>query len=469
MGKNNQQRRRAKATARRHTGGAAFFPQDDRASWRASSQGRSTAPEVELLDAQARGLVARGVHARVSGRQHEFDSVVVDLVVLSGTGEGLRVVVQTLAPMLRDHLTEAWRAGWQPSDVHRLAGRQLAGPEQDLLGDAMAEELGRYAAATVDPRWAAQLSELDAGIWWPQHQSYLESRGQHSDAGWLAVVESALKVLSLLWRLPRLEMLGPVPGTAVPASSSRRPAGAADVDERILSRVRALLAKAESTTFEAEAETFTAGAQALMARHSIDAALLAAAGEQRQGAPGGRRIGIDNPYEAPKAMLLTAVADANRCRTVWARDLGFTTVIGFVGDVDAVETLFTSLLVQATRAMTREGSRKDPYGRSRTRSFRQSFLSAFASRIGERLREVTATETSSAAAASSRSGGRELVPLLAARAAVVDEAVESMFPDVVMHSLRLGRDAEGWQSGRRAADRAALDSGPAVEQSSHQA
>ncbi|MEP7036589.1 MAG: DUF2786 domain-containing protein, partial [Actinomycetota bacterium] len=36
------------------------------------------------------------------------------------------------------------------------------------------------------------------------------------------------------------------------------------IDEKVLSRIRALLAKAESSTFPAEAETFTAGAQALM-------------------------------------------------------------------------------------------------------------------------------------------------------------------------------------------------------------
>ena len=37
---------------------------------------------------------------------------------------------------------------------------------------------------------------------------------------------------------------------------------------------RALLAQAESTTFEAEAESFTAKAQQLMARHAIDAAMV---------------------------------------------------------------------------------------------------------------------------------------------------------------------------------------------------
>jgi hypothetical protein len=191
--------------------------------------------------------------------------------------------------------------------------------------------------------------------------------------------------------------------------------------------------------------------------------LRAASQEGDRDAPEGRRIGIDNPYEGPKAALLTAVADANRCRTVWSSKLGFLTVIGFAPDLDAVETLFTSLLVQATRAMTREGSRTDRYGRSRTRAFRQSFLSAYAVRIGERLDEVSRDETEAAARETSRAGGAELVPLLKARSAAVDEALEAMFPELVTRSLGSVTDAEGWHSGRTAADLATIGSGPQVE------
>src|SRR5262245_60325667 len=107
-----------------------------------------------------------------------------------------------------------------------------------------------------------------------------------------------------------------------------------------------------------------------MARHSIGYALLSVdtgAGDE----PVGRRIGIDNPYEAAKALLLDAVAGANRCRAIWSASFGFVAVLGFVADIDAVELLFTSLLVQATTAMTRAGSRRDAHGRSTIRSFRQ--------------------------------------------------------------------------------------------------
>jgi hypothetical protein len=111
----------------------------------------------------------------------------------------------------------------------------------------------------------------------------------------------------------------------------------------MLTRVRALLAKAESTEFEAEVETFTAAAQSLMARHSIDVAMLAAESGGRPGTEGpqGRRLSIDAPYEVPKLMLLNVVASANRCRSIWNKKLGFATVLGFTPDLHAVEVLFT--------------------------------------------------------------------------------------------------------------------------------
>ena len=125
-----------------------------------------------------------------------------------------------------------------------------------------------------------------------------------------------------------------------------------------------------------------------MAKYSIDHALLAAE-SGRTDEPCGRRIAVDNPYEAPKTSLLTTVAQANRCRSIWSRELGLVTVIGFPADLDAVELLFTSLLVQANHAMLRAGAKRDSYGRSRTRAFRQSFLVSYAVRIGERLSEAT--------------------------------------------------------------------------------
>lgn len=337
-----------------------------------------------------------------------------------------------------------------------------------LLGDSIVENLEQYAVGTVDPRWPGQLREAGATRWWARDTDPLIARATTAEGGWSVVCTAALRVVMFATLLPALEVIGPRPGEAVPPTAGS--ADPVDVDERILSRVRQLLAKAESTTFDAEAETFTAGAQALMARHSIDAAMLHASGDRSE-SPQARRIGVDRPYESPKAMLLNAVATANRCRVVWSQELGFATVLGFAPDLEAVETLFTSLLVQATSAVTREGSRRTGAGRSRTRSFRSSFLTSYAARIGERLREVTEAETEAAAArddgpARAQGAGRghpnggsdtTLVRVLADRSGAVDEAVETLFPQVVHRPVSMPQDQEGWLSGRAAADRAALD------------
>jgi hypothetical protein len=62
--------------------------------------------------------------------------------------------------------------------------------------------------------------------------------------------------------------------------------------------------------------------------------------------------------------------------------------------------------------MLRAGAKRDAYGRSRTRAFRQSFLIAYVTRIGERLSQATEHAEQQAATASS---GQDLLPVLRAR------------------------------------------------------
>ncbi|HEX2704835.1 MAG TPA: DUF2786 domain-containing protein [Candidatus Lustribacter sp.] len=462
MGKDNQARRRMKAKARRASRSQrSASPYDDSGQW---SEERAWAPlsDRDQLEYTVSALLTRVLVGWDERSPTEVDEGLTGLTALCSTPTGRRALVAAVLPMVRDAITNAWRGGWQPLDVHRIVGRHSAAAEQRLLTDAIAHEMQAYAGSTVDPRWAAQLRELDARVWWSRDTSYLLARHELGET-WASILGGVLHVFHLVAGLPRMERLIPIPGTASAGTSARPAPDAPVIDERILRRVRALLAQAESTTYPAEAETFTAGAQALMARHSIDAALLAA-DQPRHDAPHARRIGLDNPYEGPKAMLLDAVASANRCRTVWSRELGFSTVMGFGPDLDAVEVVFTSLLVQATHALTAQGTRTDRFGRSRTRAFRQSFLTAYATRIGERLREVTREQVDAAAHDVGRSSGRALVPLLHARSAEVDAAVDAMFPDLVTRRLGSVTDNEGWHSGRHAADLARLGGHPGLDQ-----
>jgi hypothetical protein len=215
--------------------------------------------------------------------------------------------------------------------------------------------------------------------------------------------------------------------------------------------VRSLLAKAESTSFPEEAEALTAKAQQLMDRHAIDQAMLGS--DEAVGRPEGRTLLVETPYARPKFQLLSAVARANRCRAVWSTRSRVATVIGFPDDQATVEVLYTSLLVQATRAMLQAGRS----AQQRSRGFRHAFLTAYAVRIGQRL-QAAADATAAEAA---RRHGTGLLPVLRDRDDQVEQAVGEAFPD--LRSLRVSvSDPAGVRAGRAAADRARLGGGEVV-------
>jgi hypothetical protein len=420
----------------------------------------------------AANVIGEAVHAVCAGDQDAYSACLRQLADERTPG-WTRVVSEDLTEFLRVSVRAAWRHGWQPAELARHVGRELDGEHASVVADMIADEMRGYAAATVDARWAAQVAALEASP--PGDAGYMAAWRLANVAGLRGAVANAIETLHALQHLPVLERLLPLPGTARPTAQvhAGNAGDTGPADERLLGRIRALLAKAESTEFAEEAEALSARAQELMAKYSIDHALLAAESGQTE-APGGRRIAVDNPYEAPKATLLQTVAQANRCRVIWSRELGLVTVIGFPADLDAVELLFTSLLVQANGAMLRAGAKKDAYGRSRTRAFRQSFLVSYAIRIGERLaqaagraeQEAVAEQAAAQQGAAQQgtpqrgagsTGGRELVPFLAARHRAVDDAVDAMFGDTLTRSRAVrATDAEGWYSGRAAADLASL-------------
>jgi hypothetical protein len=281
------------------------------------------------------------------------------------------------------------------------------------------------------PRWAAQLDDVpDADETAPPRTD----RFSHATA--------VLELYRLLVRLPGLEPLE--------AGEPSRPGRENRPESRALARIRALLAKAEATGYPEEAEALSAKAQELMARHSVDEALLAAHAPSPD-TPGACRIGVEPPYEQAKAVLLDAVADANHCKAVWNESFGFSTVVGFEADLEAVELLYTSLLVQAEAAMTKAEAGQRAGGRKRTKTFRQSFLAAYAHRAGTRLRAAAEAATG---AATQEAADADLLPVLASREVAVTDRVERMFPETTTTRLRGAGDAAGWTEGTRAADAA---------------
>ncbi|MFC3385880.1 DUF2786 domain-containing protein [Couchioplanes azureus] len=331
--------------------------------------------------------------------------------------------------------------GWQPAELQRVVARRGDAVQAQLVVDAIAAHLRGFPARAVDPRWRAQAEELGARVWWGDDDGFPAQVVRRRRTDRIALIDAFLGVLRVLGGLPRLDVLIPPPGRVVRDAPGAR-------NEALLNRVRALLAKAEATTFPAEAEAFSAKAQELISRHSLDEALVGAG--DTEVTPFARRIGVDHPYESEKASLLDAVARANRCQVVWSPEFGFATVFGFDADIDAVDLLHASLLVQAHRAMARAEPPGGKAGRARLRSFRQSFLIGYAVRIGERLAEADR------AALAHSTDAAALLPVLASRETQVREARERAFPRTVRgRGFRVASE-EGWESGRTAADRATL-------------
>ncbi|WP_372464084.1 DUF2786 domain-containing protein [Streptomyces pinistramenti] len=351
-----------------------------------------------------------------------------------------------------DAVRQCRAGGWLPADLERIVRRDAAGPGLvPLVLDAVAAEARHPRPTAADPRWDGQVRRLGAEIWWPSDGGYLDALAARRRTSRFEIACAVLAALRALAGLPRIT---PLPATA-PAQRAAGPGAS-----RALGRIRGLLAKAEATDYAEEAEALSAKAQELMARHSIDEALLAGADGTAAGAPGGPsavRIGIEGPYEQAKALLLDAVAAANRCQAVWSSDVAFSTLIGFEPDLEAAELLYTSLLLQATGAMSRAGDAQHARGRSRrTRDFRQTFLVAYADRIRTRLTAATSAATAEATAESAAPG---LLPVLAARELAVEETAGTLFPDTAPVRLRGVRDADGWHQGTAAADRARLAGG----------
>ena len=340
--------------------------------------------------------------------------------------------------------------GWQPVDLVRLAGRGAW--HASLVVDWIAREAEDQALPLAPAEWRAQLGDLGARIWWGQ-EPHLLRWAEREGVSWRQAVEAAVDALARLLVLPSQPHLLPPPSRWA-ETAGRRPQRPAGLDAKVFAKVRALLAKAESTAFTAEAEALSAKAQELITRHAIDRALLAADAPGADEVPGGRRIPVEDPYASGKSLLLQGIARANRSSAVWSKGLGFCTVFGFPGDLDAVELLHASLLVQATSAMAAAGSHVDAGGTTRTRSFRSSFLTAFAVRIGDRLREATGAHVAAAA-----EGDGRLLPVLAARDDAVQVAVVAAYPRLVPHRSQ-ARNRAGWVAGQVAADAAELAVGP---------
>ncbi|NMN99857.1 DUF2786 domain-containing protein [Gordonia sp. TBRC 11910] len=349
----------------------------------------------------------------------------------------------------------AFENGWQPAELMHVAARDLGTIEQRLVIFAIGSHAVAHSAYAHAPEaWIDQLTDL--------HLDADAPRGVEAVRHWMTTEylvpfdcwEPVARVFSWLSNLVTLDALLTVPskwGTRPSRRATPHPAATRTADTKILNRIRGLLAKAEASDFPEEAETLSAKAQDLMTQYTIDSAMLDADGsDDPRSKVVTRRILLTTPYPDAKLSLLNAVGINNGVKTLWHKEVGLASVVGMPIDLNLCELLFTSLLVQSTRALHEVGVDRE----TRTPSFRRSFLISYAHRISERLAEARER----AAAAASSKYGKELVPVLAERAEAIADVFDRQFPNVRSVRSSVTNDL-GWYAGRQAADTADLTGG----------
>lgn len=439
MGKRNREKRAAKKRVRE---GQSRTPPRHGGFSSAAAEDFWTPPPTVSAELVANELT-QAAQARASGHPSAAAEAA-DTLTRGRFAAAGRTVAVGAGMALAWVLGRLWEAGWTPADVWEHARRNVGDEATGLLVDGIAADTARHAPATVDERWVAQVRGIGADVWWAHDRPHFPQWAERAGLAMAPALLTVTCLLAELMTLPKLPVIVPPPGSRVVRATGT----ARGVDQKVLGRVRGLLAKAESTQFPEEAEALSAKAQELMNRYAFERALLDADAHRKQTASS-TRMWLDAPYVDAKSHLVSAIALANRCRAVFYAKLGFVALVGEEMDLEITELLTTSLLVQATHAMVAEGRHVTRTGSSRTRSFRQSFLVSYAVRIGERLAEAGSRAHDPVEDA-------RLLPVLADRSRVVEETFEAMFSgDLVKRSASVSNGA-GWHAGRAAADQADL-------------
>lgn len=230
-----------------------------------------------------------------------------------------------------------------------------------------------------------------------------------------------------------------------------------------LNRVRGLLDTAESLAAQGNAEaaeTYRNKAIELMTRYGIDHAMAEAA--KNDGAPEKPtqiRIDLPQPYAVDKGHLLHQVARGLGCKSVrYTGKNAYAHVIGFKSDLERVELLYTSLLLQAfgglkkisaTVALPDQRWMTPGERAGARRTFNKAWLSGFASTVGDRLWD--ATQRARKQYEQEHSTSTALV--VADRQTMVDNHYKELHPDVRTTRRKLA-DWSGHEHGTAAGMRA---------------
>lgn len=223
----------------------------------------------------------------------------------------------------------------------------------------------------------------------------------------------------------------------------------------MLDKIRKLLAQAEDPACTpAEAEAFNQRAADLIAKYGIDKALLdAAKAPATKEDVDRRKIHVPGPYAWEKSALLYNIGEPLNVHTVrhnnGRRSDGYkVSMFGFPSDLERVELLFTSLLVQASHSL----ATIQPPPWESTVSYRKAWMWGFINTVKARL---VAAESRAAREADERGDGPSTALVLADRKTLVDRRVEEAFTDL-KRSKSVTVKGSGYRDGQAAGQRADL-------------
>jgi hypothetical protein len=199
-----------------------------------------------------------------------------------------------------------------------------------------------------------------------------------------------------------------------------------EAPDRLLDRVRKLLAKAEAEGVTvAEAQALTAKAAELMAKYGIDRALLAATRPETD-RPDNRIVEIYNPWARVQAHLLCGLAAALRCQCILlpARAGQRVHIFGYASDIERTDMLYTSVLIQMWHGLI---AADVPAGADSARAWRRSWLLGFAAAVIAKVRTAEQRAEQAASAAPDGESSRAAL-VLADRSLVIRQNVAHAYP-----------------------------------------
>lgn len=237
--------------------------------------------------------------------------------------------------------------------------------------------------------------------------------------------------------------------------------------EGMLGKIRGLLARAEHPeTPKPEAEACMAKAVELMTKYGVEQAMLSV-GDPTLDRVGDRIIVIPAPYSYAKLCLLNSITLALGARAVMLRSkrpgVSELHIFGMQSDLERIDLLFTSLLIQCLRFMS-EDAHDNNLARNQPRKWKRDFLDGFTAQVYARIK--AAQERAEYAAEREHTSGPSVALVLVSRAEKVERAMRDRYTRI-NNKKSYRTVGEGYFSGQYAGNRADLG-GSGVDSRRHE-